>query len=164
MIIWILVLIWLLIHLNIALFSSRLKKRTIESINVWFDPLPFERSLRLYKLLGVKKWKNIIPDAAGLFPNSMSKANIGVLTSFGRKRFILETKRAELSHWLQILPSPIFFLLNDPFIGVMMIVYAIAFNTPMIIVQRYNRFRLMRLKERHHKHDLFIYKGRSSKM
>ena len=61
------------------------------------------------------------------------------------KKFLIEVNRAELSHWLQMLPAPIFFLFNLPIIGYFMIVYAVLFNLPFIIAQRYNRPKILRI-------------------
>ncbi|MDG0792194.1 hypothetical protein OMP38_15960 [Cohnella ginsengisoli] len=58
------------------------------------------------------------------------------------KVFAAETKRAELTHWLSILPAPLFFLWNPVWVGWIMVLYAAAFNLPIIVVQRYNRGRI----------------------
>ena len=55
--------------------------------------------------------------------------------------FLMETNRAELTHWISILPS-ILFIWNSPSIGVWMVIYAIIANVPFILVQRYNRIRI----------------------
>jgi glycosyl-4,4'-diaponeurosporenoate acyltransferase len=62
--------------------------------------------------------------------------------------FINETRRAELSHLLQILPFIVFFVFNTFWIAMIMCVYALAFNVPLIMVQRYNRFRFQKLVKR----------------
>ncbi|WP_432418853.1 hypothetical protein [Cytobacillus spongiae] len=63
----------------------------------------------------------------------------------GRVTLLLELNRAELSHWLQMIPSPIFFLLNEGVVSWSMLLYGILFNLPLILVQRYNRLRITRL-------------------
>jgi hypothetical protein len=64
---------------------------------------------------------------------------------FSERRFILESKRAELVHWLAILPFWVFGLWGPPIVIPIMFVYALAVNLPCIIAQRYNRPRLLRL-------------------
>jgi glycosyl-4,4'-diaponeurosporenoate acyltransferase len=59
--------------------------------------------------------------------------------------FVIETCRAELTHWLAMVPVPVFFLWNKWPVGVFMIFYALAANMPCILVQRYNRARLVRV-------------------
>ena len=58
---------------------------------------------------------------------------------------ICETCRAELTHWLTMVFAPFFFLWNKPFVGWIMIAYALAENVPLIMAQRYNRSRLVYL-------------------
>jgi glycosyl-4,4'-diaponeurosporenoate acyltransferase len=61
------------------------------------------------------------------------------------QRWVAETCRAELCHWLAILPAFLFFLWNPVWLGVVMVLYAIAFNAVPIVAQRYNRPRLLAL-------------------
>jgi glycosyl-4,4'-diaponeurosporenoate acyltransferase len=44
-----------------------------------------------------------------------------------------------------ILFSPLFFLWNPLWVGFLMILYALTENLPMIMAQRYNRYRLRRV-------------------
>ena len=67
------------------------------------------------------------------------------LHGWGRKElevFAAETKRAELTHWLLMLPAPLFFLWNPCWAGWIIIAYALIANVPFIITQRYNRGRI----------------------
>jgi glycosyl-4,4'-diaponeurosporenoate acyltransferase len=60
-------------------------------------------------------------------------------------KFIIETGRAEIVHWIVILFSPVFFIWNYPWAGWVMIIYAIIANLPCILAQRYNRIRFKRM-------------------
>jgi glycosyl-4,4'-diaponeurosporenoate acyltransferase len=93
----------------------------------------------------VKKWKSIIPDGGGLFKKGFAKKNLQNSDPLYLKTFMYETKRAELTHWLTIIPAPIFFLWNIWWAGIIMIVYALIVNVPCILLQRYNRARLTSL-------------------
>ena len=67
------------------------------------------------------------------------------------ERWLVETCRAELVHWLALLSSGVFFLWNPPHLGFIMVLYAVIVNLPCVIVQRYNRPRLVRvLRTRRH--------------
>ncbi|WP_419884178.1 hypothetical protein ACN6MY_14825 [Peribacillus sp. B-H-3] len=79
----------------------------------------------------------------------MKKSKINLKNKECIRLFLLETRRAEISHWIQLLPSPIFFVFNDFWAGCIMIVYALCFNLPLIAIQRYNRNRLLRISARH---------------
>ena len=59
--------------------------------------------------------------------------------------FARETCRAEATHWVIMLFAPLFFLWNPVGVGFFMILYALAENIPLIMAQRYNRYRLRRV-------------------
>ena len=109
----------------------------------WFKPKNWEYRGRIYKnIFKVKKWRNIVPDGGGLFKGGFPKKHLESSDPQYLKTFYDETKRAELTHWLTILPAPIFFLWNIRWVGIVMIVYALIANIPCILLQRYNRARL----------------------
>ena len=87
----------------------------------------------------------MIPDGGGLFKGGFPKKNLESSDPKYLKIFLYETKRAELTHWLTILPAPIFFLWNMWWVGIIMIAYALIANIPCILLQRYNRARLSNL-------------------
>lgn len=58
---------------------------------------------------------------------------------------MIETQRAEWTHWVSMLPAPLFFIWNPVWAGWLMILYALIANLPFIIIQRYNRPRLLKL-------------------
>ena len=101
---------------------------------------------RLYeKVFLIKRWKHYLPDAGKRQRMGFSKARLTSKDKPYLERFVAETRRAEFAHYLQMLPAPLFFLLNEPWVGWFMIVYAVAVNVPCIITQRYNRPKLLRL-------------------
>lgn len=63
-------------------------------------------------------------------------------------RWVAESCRAELTHWLAMLPVVLFVLWNPPVAVAANGVYALCANLPCIVVQRYNRPRLVRLLAR----------------
>lgn len=58
---------------------------------------------------------------------------------------MIETQRAELTHWFLIPPAFLFFLWNPAWAGWVMVIYALVVNLPFIMIQRYNRPRLERV-------------------
>lgn len=66
---------------------------------------------------------------------------LGAMTSSPIERWIHETCRSEWTHWIAIIPSVFFFLWNETWVGWVMVLYALMFNLPPIIGQRYNRKR-----------------------
>jgi glycosyl-4,4'-diaponeurosporenoate acyltransferase len=111
-----------------------------------FRVFKFEASGLIYeKLFLVNKWKDKLPDGSKILKEGFSKNKVDAMSLDYFKKFLIEVNRAELSHWLQMLPAPLFFLFNLPIIGYLMIVYAVLFNLPFIIAQRYNRPKLIRI-------------------
>lgn len=141
--------LWLFIHLVIAKLSNLIPLKYFKKDYFVFKTFRFERTGRFYELVfGVKKWKKYLPDGAKIFKGGFEKKALKHKSSEYIERFIMETKRAELSHFMQILPVPIFFLFNVPIASIIMVIYAFMVNAPCMIVQRYNRPRLRRLLAR----------------
>ena len=76
----------------------------------------------------------------------MSKRHIR--SRAGIDPLLCETRRAELVHWALLAASPLFALWNPARLTVAMIVFAIVANVPCIVVQRFNRARLIRIDAR----------------
>jgi glycosyl-4,4'-diaponeurosporenoate acyltransferase len=137
---------WLFFHLTIAKASLSIKDGYLIKNNFMFKIYKFEASGLVYeKLFLVNKWKDKLPDGSKILKEGFSKNKVDAMSLDYFKKFLIEVNRAEISHWLQMLPAPIFFLFNLPIIGYLMIVYAVIFNLPFIIAQRYNRTKLIRI-------------------
>jgi glycosyl-4,4'-diaponeurosporenoate acyltransferase len=94
--------------------------------------------------LGIRVWKPWIPDAGGALPGGVRKATLVRRDPQSLRRLLLETRRAELVHWL-LLPCGLLTALWLPPAGVLVnVVFGLAFNLPCLLLQRYNRARLWR--------------------
>lgn len=110
---------------------------------------PFERSGRFYEdRLRIKRWKARLPEAGDLFPGGFSKRSLQKVDPVYLERFVQETRRAEVTHWVIIALGPFFFLWNPWWLGTVMVAYGVAANLPCLLAQRYNRARLMRTLDR----------------
>jgi len=106
----------------------------------------WEQNGRFYeKYFKIKSWKGMLPDGAALFKKGFRKKSLVSLDKEYLRQFVLETCRAEFVHWLVILFSPVFFIWNPVWAGIIMIIYALFANLPCIIAQRYNRLRFLRI-------------------
>jgi glycosyl-4,4'-diaponeurosporenoate acyltransferase len=118
----------------------------------WFNPpqpRPWERGGRSYEdVFAIKRWKDRLPDAASWFGVGFAKGSIASSASDYLRRFIIETWRGELCHWVALGCTPVFFLWNPWWADLIMVTYAIAANLPCILAQRYNRLRFQRLLAR----------------
>jgi glycosyl-4,4'-diaponeurosporenoate acyltransferase len=109
----------------------------------------FERGGRAYeRVLRIKAWKDALPEAGSLFRGGFSKRRVTRHDRAYLEQFLAETRRAERAHWAILALGPVFFAWNPWWLGVAMLGYAIVANVPCIVVQRYNRARLIRLLAR----------------
>jgi glycosyl-4,4'-diaponeurosporenoate acyltransferase len=108
----------------------------------------WERSGRAYERLGIRRWKDRLPELGAVFRGGVSKRALASRTTPDLARFAAETRRAELVHWTIPVITPVFALWNPPWLLAAMAVYAIVANAPCLVVQRYNRGRLLRVIDR----------------
>lgn len=106
----------------------------------------WEQHGKIYEdVFRVKSWKGFLPDGSALFKKGFRKKSMVSKDMEYLHRFVIETCRAELVHWLVIVFSPVFFIWNPIWAGFIMIIYALVANMPCIIAQRYNRIRFQRI-------------------
>jgi glycosyl-4,4'-diaponeurosporenoate acyltransferase len=109
----------------------------------------FEGDGRVYeRWLRIKRWKDRLPEAGDLFRGGVSKRKLSVRDREHLERLAVETRRAELTHWLILTAAPWFFLWNPWWLGLAMVGYGIVANVPCVAIQRYNRARLLRIIRR----------------
>jgi glycosyl-4,4'-diaponeurosporenoate acyltransferase len=105
-----------------------------------------EQGGRVYeRVLRVKRWKDLLPEAGNLFRGGFSKRRVLRHDREYLEEFVVATRRAELAHWPILAVGPLFFLWNPWWLGIAMVGYAVVANVPCILVQRYNRARLERM-------------------
>lgn len=138
--------VWLVIHLGVSYLCTKIPISYFKKDVRWYRTKTWERKGMFYqKTLRIKKWRGIIPDGGGLFKGGFPKKNLESSDEGYLRTFLYETKRAELTHWLAMIPAPIFFLWNIWWVGIIMIIYAFIANIPCIMLQRFNRARLQNI-------------------
>ena len=105
---------------------------------------------RYERVLRIKRWKRLLPEAGDLFRGGFSKRRMLRHDRDYLERFVVETRRAELTHWLIMGAVPFFFLWNPWWLALAMLGYGIVANVPCLLTQRYNRARLLRMLARSH--------------
>ncbi len=107
---------------------------------------PFEADGRWYeRRLRIKAWKSRLPEAGALFRDGFSKRELRSSSGDQLRRFVVETRRAEITHWIVLAFGPLFFLWNPWGLAIVMCLYAVVANVPCLVIQRYNRARLHRV-------------------
>lgn len=96
--------------------------------------------------LKIKKWKDCLPQYVS--KDGFSKRNLADLSVKYIDQFILETCRGEWSHrkciWIAV---PIIFI-NRLSIGLLFLFFVLLINIPYICIQRYNRIRLIKIRNK----------------
>ncbi|HUL20544.1 MAG TPA: glycosyl-4,4'-diaponeurosporenoate acyltransferase [Thermodesulfobacteriota bacterium] len=140
---------WLIIHVGVVAIMIRIPARHFDPDHWLYRSRRWERKGNIYQdVFKLRRWKQHLPDGAqfvGRLGFQKKQLNNKSLEYF--ETFLIETCRAELTHWIFILFAPFFFLWNLPGVGLFMIFYALLENVPFIIAQRYNRYRFRRLLE-----------------
>ncbi len=113
-----------------------------------FAPFKFERNGRIYDKIGVRFWKDKLPDMSKAMPDMTRKSVSMSGGSAQAENVARETCVAETVHWVLMLLSWIIYRIYACTLGaVIAIVYALS-HIPFIIIQRYNRPTLTLLAKR----------------
>ena len=109
---------------------------------------------KFYERIGVRKWKDRIPEAGQLFAN-FAKTEIADMTNNEYVyKFMSETIYAEIMHWLSVILSFLIIFIDLSlalYVALPLIVGNIILNILPVMVQRYNRPKLMVLYQRNEK-------------
>jgi len=136
---------WVLIHLSISYGITLIRDSRFDPAG-WLFRQRFWEGDTLYRtILRAHTWKKKLPDGAAWFKTGFPKKKLHSREPEYLRRFIRETCRGELAHWLMFLWFPVFFLWNPPWASAVMVLYAILANIPCIITQRYNRIYFRKL-------------------
>jgi len=136
------ILAWLLIHLGVAWLGTRVASTWFEPASWLFRERGWERGGKFYEVVfAIRSWKGILPDGAALFEQGFRKKILDRGADY-LNRFLIETCRGEVVHWIVLACSLFFFFWNSWGAGFVMVAYGVAANLPCILVQRYNRIRL----------------------
>jgi glycosyl-4,4'-diaponeurosporenoate acyltransferase len=107
---------------------------------------PWEDGGRWYeRRWRIRRWKDRLPEGGDFFAGGFAKDQLDSATSPHLWRFVAETRRAEYAHWLMLSATPVFFAFNAWWGDVVIVVFVVAVNAPCVMVQRYNRCRLLRV-------------------
>lgn len=117
----------------------------------------FEKGGRVYRAAGICRWKSTFPDMSAIFPKLIpSKKLPGTVNAMHVERMIQETCIAEATHFLLgVLGFGCVLFWNTAEGMILAILYALG-NIPYIMIQRYNRPKLVlildRLRDKERRH------------
>lgn len=128
--------------------GEALPRRKFDANSFPYKGWRFEKNGKIYNRVGISKWKLIAPDMSAIDRRMKSKRP-GEITPENVDSLIRETCVAELIHWVLIALSPgVYFLWMTPGGLILALADALIFNLPFIMIQRYNRPRLVMLQRR----------------
>jgi glycosyl-4,4'-diaponeurosporenoate acyltransferase len=110
---------------------------------------PSEADGRIYeRRLAIRRWKRWLPEGGDVFEGGFNKRHLGRRDTSNLQRFVVETRRAEMTHWVVMFYGPLFWLWSSWWMGGVMVVFGVVSNVPCLVTQRYNRARLLRVLRR----------------
>lgn len=140
---------WAVIQSAAGYGVHRLPVRRIDHDTWVTRPRRWERGGAFYvDHLGIRHWKGRLPEAGALFAGGFDKGRLAGGSPDQLRRHVVETRRAEVGHWLALLPAPLFWRWNPRWLAIVMSLYALVINAPCIAAQRYNRLRMERVLRR----------------
>lgn len=129
-------------------FGELLPRKNFDYTKPPYTPFRWERNGMIYTKLRIQFWKDKLPDMSQHVKSAFRKKILVFRSAEYLQILILETCVAEFVHFVLILICPIFLLFMEGAAAwIAMIVYTLG-NLPFIMIQRYNRPRLVALMER----------------
>ena len=115
----------------------------------WFQCFPFEKNGMLYEKLNIRKWQAKVPDMSKILPFLMPPKNLTGDYEQRLPTMIHETCVAELTHVVVSILG-LHCLRIWPGTGGVAVtaIFIVFLNVPYILIQRYNRPRLIRLQKK----------------
>ena len=142
---------WYLVITGIvAFFVGRvLPKKWFRADLFPYRTLKFEDEGHFYDKFSVRKWQNKVPDMSKILPFMMPPKKLTGNYKERLPRMLQETCVAELIHMLNCVAG-LYCLKLYPGIGgvIIYLIYVFLLNLPFVVIQRYNRPRLMKLLRR----------------
>lgn len=133
----------------LSFFVGRLlAKIPFHADRIPFRSTVFEKKSAIYERIRIKRWQNKLPDMSRILPKLIPAKKI--CAGFRRKlpQMIRETCVAEVVHGGLAVAGLYCIKLWSSIGGVVLAVLFALGNIPFILIQRYNRPRLLRILER----------------
>jgi len=139
--------VWPVLQVGAALICLNLPDRWFSPNSFFFRMHRFEKEGRIYdRIFRVSRWKHLLPDGGMIWKKrGFRKKKLESFSKENLNRFLVESARGEMTHWLAIFPFWVFWFFTPPIVPWIMLFYALLVNFPCIIAQRYNRPRVQRL-------------------
>ncbi len=138
----------LVIGLLSHVVGEALPRGGIDYTRVPFKPFSWEKSGAVYNALHVRQWKDHVPDMSRVSKKMVSKKLSAVTRLEEMERLIKETCVAEIIHVSLTVLSLMCIVIWPGAGGVIVSILCVLGNGVFIIIQRYNRPKLVKVYER----------------
>ena len=128
--------------------GEALPRRIFSPRAFWFSQKRWEQEGRIYERLGIRGWKDRLPDMSKICRYMTRKALPRGVASDHVNTLVRETCVSEAVHVTLCLISPFALLLWRGWGSYLACIAYILGNLPFIMIQRYNRPQLIRLAQR----------------
>lgn len=144
--------IFLIFSEAITLIFTILPRRLFDYTKWFFRDKKWEDGGRIYqKVFKIKVWKKLMPELSDFIKIVFPKKHIKTFSRKYLSTYLAESCRAELTHWNIFFSSFLFSFWTDTLMTAAIIFMAFILNVPFIIMQRYNRPRIIRMVKEHEK-------------
>jgi glycosyl-4,4'-diaponeurosporenoate acyltransferase len=141
--------IWLVVHVVVGAIGHFLPDSVFASDRGWWRIRTFESEGRLWsRRFAVERWKDRLPEAGGWLPGGISKRRVPGRSGADLALLARETRRAEAVHVVSGLAGIAATAWNPAALAAANVVFALVFESPFVVVQRYNRARIERVLAR----------------
>lgn len=138
--------VWFILLTGAARLCLLIPGRFLKTDRWLFRTRRFEDGGHFYeRVFKIKTWKHLLPDGAAISRSGYAKRHINDFSIPNLERFLVESCRGELTHWIPLLLFWVFGFFVPPGVILLMLLYALVTNLPCIIAQRYNRPRIKRI-------------------
>lgn len=138
----------------LAFFAGRFIPKSWINPDIFpYKTCRFENDGRFYEQFGVRKWQTKVLDMSKIFPKIIPQKKINGNLQDSLPLMIKETCIAELIHWILFIPVLYCLSLWEGLGGVIIVTLYELFNIPYIMIQRYNRPRLINTLKRMKRRD-----------
>ncbi len=128
--------------------GESLPRRLFGEYKFPFRTYKWERDGKIYNRLKIKKWKNRLPDMSRVMRDMLPKKVTYDATSTDIDALIKETCVAECVHYWLCLFAVGIYLIWKNYVGVILALVFVACNIPFMMIQRYNRPHLIKLRQK----------------
>lgn len=141
--------LWASLQYLAAFICLKIPDRFFSPYAYYFRAHPWEDNGAIYNnVFKVHKWKKRLPESGSLMKGSYNKKTLKSFSNESLNKYLVESCRAEMTHCLGIFPFWIFGLFTPPKALIIMFIYALSVNIPCIMIQRYNRPRIINVLDR----------------